>query len=213
MKSYEITAEVRTSKGKGPARRLRRDGKIPAVLYGSGSEVTPLQVKPDRVEMLRRQPLGWNTPVSLDVDGLSGKKLVMVKETQRHPVSRRLMHVDFWRIDEDQPIVVPVPINPIGESTALSLGGQLHILRHAVELRCKCADIPEVIDVDISELEVGEKLFVDEVPLPPNVEAVYEQRFPLLSIALKGIDTEEEEIDEEEEGEEAADEEDESAEE
>jgi len=206
MEIYEITAEVRTSKGKGPARRLRQVGKIPAVLYGGGSEATPLQLKPERVEMLRRQPLGWNTPVTLDVDGLAGKQLVMVKDLQRHPVSRRLLHVDFWGIDENEPVVVSVRVNPVGSSEALDLGAQIHLLRHRVDLRCKCADIPEEIDVDVSDLEVGEKLFVDEAILPDNVEAVYEQRFPLLSIAAKGVAVEEMDEAEDEEGEESEDE-------
>lgn len=198
MESYEITAEVRTSKGKGPARRLRRSGRIPAVLYGGSEGATPLQMKPERIELLRRQPLGWNTPLTLDVDGMSGKQLVMVKGLQRHPVSRRLLHVDFWRIDENQPLEIAIRVETVGHSLALELGGSIHLMRHKLDVRCKPADIPEVITIDISDLEIGDKLYVDEAPVPDSVEVVYEERFPLLTILAKGLEVEEEEEEDEE---------------
>ena len=207
MESYEITAEVRTSKGKGPARRLRRSGRIPAVLYGGSEGATPLQMKPERIELLRRQPLGWNTPLTLDVDGMSGKQLVMVKGVQRHPVSRRLLHVDFWQIDENKAILFAIRVEAVGHSMALELGGQIHLMRHTLDVLCKPRDIPEVITVDISDMEVGDKLYVDEVPIPENVQVVYDERFPLATILAKGLEEVEEEEESDEEDEEETDEE------
>ncbi len=216
MSTYEISAQLRTSGGKGAARKLRAAGQIPAVLYGDGKEATGLSVAPGDVEKLRRQPLGMNTPVTLNVDGLAGKRLVMVKDTQRHPLTRSLLHVDFWNIDEDRPIVVTVKIATVGRAMGEETGGRLQMLRHAVDVLCKSSDIPTALTVDVSPLETGAKLYVDDLHTPEGVEIVYEQRFPVLAISakgMKGVD-EDEEVDEEaeegeegEEGEEAADEE------
>lgn len=203
MSTHEISAQLRQSGGKGAARKLRAAGRIPAVLYGNGVEATGLAVSPMDVELLRRQPLGMNTPITLNVDGLAGKSLVMVKDVQRHPLSRALLHVDFWHIDVDTPITVTVKVVTKGKSRGEETGGRVQMLRRAVDVRCKCGDIPESLVVDLSPLDTGSKLYVDELATPDGVEVVFEQRFPVLQISAKGMKAVEDEIvGEDEEGEE-----------
>jgi large subunit ribosomal protein L25 len=202
MSTHEISAQLRESGGKGAARKLRAAGQVPAVLYGNGVEATGLAVSPMDIELLRRQPLGMNTPVTLNVDGLAGKSLVMIKDVQRHPLTRALLHVDFWHIDVDTPIIVTVKVTTEGRSKGEETGGRVQMLRRAIDVRCKCGDIPESLCVDLSPLDTGSKLYVDELATPDGVEVVFEQRFPVLQISIKGMKAIEEEVEGDEEDEE-----------
>ncbi len=186
MHTQEISAEIRTSTGKGVARQLRRDGMIPAVLYGATQEATALSVDPDAIEQLRRLPLKLNTPVELTVDGLAGSRLVMIKELQRHPVSRRLLHVDFLVVDPDKPVTVTVNVFTEGRSIGVQAGGVLNQMRRSITVRCLPSAIPEAVVIDITEFDVGHKVYINEIALPEGVEAVYDQRFPVLGVAAKG---------------------------
>ena len=202
MSNVEINAEVRTDRGKGSARKLRQGGKIPAELYSASQEATALTLDPADVELLRRQPLGWNTPVTLVVDGLAGKHLALIKETQRHPISRQLLHVDFLGIDESRRIEVVVRLLPVGQAMGMEFGGMINQMRRDMPVRCLATNIPESIEIDITELDVGDKLYIDDVVFPEGVEPLYEERFPVLGITVKGARDE----DEEEEGEESEEE-------
>jgi len=212
MQTFEISGELRTGAGKGSARKLRAAGRVPAVLYGMGAETTSLAINPMDVVKLRRQPLGLNTPVTLTVDGLPGTHLVMVKELQRHPISRQLLHVDFLNLDASRRIVVPVELRTVGKAPGVEFGGRLQVMRRSVEVRCAPVNIPAEIVFDISELELGDKVYIDELTMPEDVEAVFEERFPVMAIAAKGAaedeleDEEGEESEVGEEGEDAAEE-------
>lgn len=206
MSNVEINAEVRSARGKGMARKLRRAGRIPAVLYSAIQESTALVLNPDDVELLRRQPLGWNTPVQLVVDGLAGTHLAMIKEMQRHPISRQLLHVDFLAIEATRRLEVEVYLQPVGVAKGMEFGGMINQMRRTVMVRCLAADIPASIDVDITELDVGDKLFIDEVAFPEGVELLEEERFPVLGITAKGMKAEEDEEEGEETDEEGAEE-------
>ena len=204
MSYVEINAEIRMDRGKGVARKLRRAGRIPGVLYSATQESTSLTINPDDLELLRRQPLGWNTPIELVVDGLAGRRLVMLREMQRHPVSRSLLHVDLYVIEADTPVEVWVRLEPMGKAKGVEEGGRVNMMRRKIIVRCLAADIPAQIEVDVTPLDVGDKLFVDGIALPEGVEALYEQRFPVLVVSTKGAAVEEEEVEEVEEGEEGA---------
>ncbi|MDP5878265.1 MAG: 50S ribosomal protein L25 [Dehalococcoidia bacterium] len=202
MSNVEINADVRTSRGKGDARKLRATDRIPAVLYGPGQEATSLSLNPADVERLRRSPLGWNTPIEMVVDGLAGSQLAMIQEMQRHPISRQLLHVDFLVIDRDRRLEVSVAIHAVGKAAGLEEGGRLNIMRRSIQVQCLAKDIPEAIEVDVTEMEVGDAVFVDEIELPAGVVVLYDERFPILAVTTKGgVEEEEEEEVEDEEGE------------
>jgi large subunit ribosomal protein L25 len=204
METFEISAEVRTGTGKGGARKLRAAGRVPGVLYGMGEDATSIAVDPVDLERLRRQPLGFNTPLTLTVDGLSGTRLVMIKDMQRHPVSRKMLHVDFWNLDAEKKVEVPVELVTVGKAPGVELGGRLQVMRRSINVRCAIVAIPSEIEFDISELELGDKVYVDDLTMPEGVEALYEERFPVMAVIAKGVD--EDEADEEEGDEEALEE-------
>ncbi len=186
MSTFEITAEIRVGTGKGVARKLRAAGRLPAVLYGGGREASSLILDPSILDRLSRMPLGLNTPMEMTVDGLAGRRQVMVRDIQRHPVSRKVLHLDLLEIDPQKPVVVSVRVVPVGRSVGEQLGGRINLMRRTIQVRCMVDDIPEKIDLDVTALNIGHKVFVDELALPDGVTAVFEQRFPVLAISAKG---------------------------
>lgn len=165
-----IDVEIRENAGKGVARKLRAAGRIPAVLYGQGQAPVSLVVEPRGLERLLHDE-GHNALFNLvGSDAVEGRT-VLVKALQRHPVRGELMHADFFEIDVEQTITVSVSLHLVGIPIGVSLDGGLldHSLRE-IELDCLPRAIPESIDVDVSELHMGETLHVSDIVLPEGVE-------------------------------------------
>lgn len=159
-----MTAEARTGRGKNEARRLRRSGKLPAVIYG-GEDSTgiPVTVDPKTLLEIFHSESGVNTLIDLSVDGGKSDQ-VLVKEFQVHPTSDELLHVDFYRLALDKKITVSVPIILKGESLGVKQqGGLVDFIQRDVQVECMPADIPEKIEVDISELMIGQGVRLHEV--------------------------------------------------
>jgi large subunit ribosomal protein L25 len=165
-----INVEVREQSGKGVARKLRAVGRIPAVLYGQGQDPVALALEPRGLEKLLHSE-GHNALFDLDGDETVKGRTVLVKALQRHPVRGELMHADFFEIDARKTITVSVGIHLVGTPVGVSLDGGLvdHSLRE-IELDCLPRSIPESIDVDITELHLGDTLHVSDLPLPEGVE-------------------------------------------
>ena len=168
MSTVLIKAENRREKGSRSSRRLRRVGRVPAVVYGMGAD--PLTVSVDSLDL--RSALsgeaGVNAIVSLDVDG--AKHLSIVKELQRHPVRSDVVHVDFMRIDTDSEVEVEVPLVLTGEAKKVTqASGMVDQVLHHLLVRVKIGDIPAQVTADVSELEVGFSLRVADIDLPPGV--------------------------------------------
>ncbi|WP_419906070.1 50S ribosomal protein L25/general stress protein Ctc [Hoeflea sp.] len=201
MSNYELVAEARDRVGKGSARELRRNGKIPAVIYG-GKE-PPLSIAlPYKEVTMKIHGGGFLTTIAtIDVDG---KKVeVLPKDYQLDPVRDFTMHVDFLRISKDTVVTVEVPMQFINEeeSPGLKRGGVLNVVRHAVEVICPANSIPENFVGDLTGLDLGDGIHISNVTLPDDVELTITDRdFTIATIAAPaGLKSE----DEEQEGDEA----------
>ncbi len=210
MEQIELKANARKTTGNGPAGVLRREGRIPAVLYGPGTEPVLLSVKiGDFEEVLKK---GNVSQVLLNLVIQNGKaysKSVIIKELQQHPVSQDFLHIDFYEIDMKRKIKVNIPVATTGKSQGVELGGVLQIVRHELEVLCLPGDIPEEIVIDVTDLDMGDSVHVKEIPAEGDVEIQAEVNFTVLTILSPKVEEEEvveEEEEELEEGEEGAEE-------
>ena len=159
-----LTAEARNGRGKNEARRLRRSGKLPAVVYGGEDSVgIPVSVDPKVLLEIFHSESGVNTLIDLSVDDGNASQ-VLVKEFQVHPVSSELLHVDFYRLALDKKITVSVPIILRGEPLGVKQqGGLVDFIHRDVQVECMPTEIPEKIEVDISDLMIGQGVRLHEV--------------------------------------------------
>jgi len=179
METTTLQAEVRDSRGKGPARRLRAQGKIPGVFYGPGVEPTPLTLSPKELEKALRGERGRNVVFKLSVDGKD--ELAMVKDVTIDPVSRELLHVDLYRVFEEKILEVDVPLHTLGRAQGVVMGGLLNVTRRTLPLRTTPANIPVSIDVDVTHLNIKDTISVEQVELPAGVECLLA---PKLTLAI-----------------------------
>ena len=163
-----LTATPRSQHGTRPSRRLRAEGKIPGVVYGLGTDPEPVTVEWRDLRAALITDQGLNAVIHIDVDGKSGPTLV--KDMQRHPVRRDVLHVDFLRVDLDKPVDVEVPIVLEGEATlVLQNDGRIEQTLNALLVTSKPDAIPPQITVDISGLEIGSAIRVGDLELPEGV--------------------------------------------
>lgn len=166
--------------GKGAARKLRAAGRLPAVVYAQGEEATAVHVDPLDIERIFRTTRNRNTILFLDIDG--EKVPCLVREAQRHPLSREIEHIDFYRLAEGQRITVDVPLDPQGRPAGASLGGRLRVIRRTVPVNAEWSNIPAKLTVDISPMNIGDFVKVSEIPTPEGVEVVFESNYNVLNL-------------------------------
>ncbi len=181
--SYEIEATVRERVGKGAARAVRREARVPAVIYGD--KKPPLAISLAYKEADKRlRAGGFLTTVATIAVG--GEKIrVIPKDYHLHPVKDTLTHVDFLRISDETVVTVFVPVHAVNQekSSGLKRGGALSIVHHEIECQCRADSIPESIDVDVGSLNIGGAVHIEEVKLPAGVKAViHEKNYTVLSI-------------------------------
>ena len=155
--SVKLTAQSRSTSGKGAARQLRRGGRLPAVVYGRREEAESLALDTHELSRLLSRIHAATTVIDLEVDG--GKpRPVIIREIQRHPFRPELLHVDFFEIRSDVKIRVQVPIHLSGTASGVEMGGMLQQLRHDVEVECLPGEIPSGFDLDVSDLDIGDAI-------------------------------------------------------
>ncbi|MGD8609151.1 MAG: 50S ribosomal protein L25 [Myxococcales bacterium] len=179
METTTLQAEVRASRGKGPARRLRAQGKLPGVFYGPGVEPTPLTLSPKELEKALRGQRGRNVVFKLSVGG--EVQLAMVKDVNTDPVTQELLHVDLYRVFEDRELEVEVPFHTHGRAAGVVQGGILNVTRRTIPLRTTPARIPVSIDVDVTELALKDSIAVEDIELPEGVVCTLS---PKLTLAI-----------------------------
>lgn len=182
--AYELKAEARERVGKGSARELRRNGLIPAVIYGDRK--APVSIALSRKDVTLKVHAGgfMTTLATIDVDGT--KYSVLPKDYQLDPVRDFLMHVDFLRISKNTQVTVEIPVHFENEeaSPGLKRGGVLNVVRHTVECNCPANAIPEALIVDLTGLEVGDGVHISAVKLPEGVEPTITDRdFTIATVA------------------------------
>lgn len=208
MELSKFKANIRTQTGDGPGRVLRREGKMPAVLYGPNTEPILLSVDIKELKQILRESKGAQVILELIIKGKeTSGRTAMLKELQTHPVSQDYLHADFYEIAMDRKIKANVPVVATGKSVGVEMGGMLQIVRRELEVMCLPLHIPEAIEIDITELDIGDSVHVDEIPLESDIEIPTDVNFTVLTI-LSPAKEQEEEVEEEEEIEEGADAED-----
>ena len=171
-----LPAETRDRAGKGASRALRRDGRVPAVIYGEKKEPMSVHVEEKLLTKMLSTGHFMNTVVMVDAGGKSHRTLP--KDVQFHPVSSRPIHVDFLRIGEHSQVHVNVPVSFTGEddSPGLTRGGVLNIVRHDLELICDAAHIPDQIEISLEGMDIGDSIHISQVKLPKGSKSAIEDR-------------------------------------
>ena len=168
-----LVAEPRTEKGSRPAGRLRRQGKVPAVIYGLETETQNVSVPHRELAHILAGEAGANALITLELDG--DEALTLARQIQRHPTRGDLVHVDFVRIRRDVAVQAEIPVNLTGEPAGVRDGGILEQLLFNLSIEAKPEDIPTGIEVDVSALEINDQIRLAEVAVPPGVTVQHEQ--------------------------------------
>ena len=168
---FNLIAEMRDDQGKGASRRLRRQGMVPAVIYGAGRDPRNLMFDHNKVLRQLEDPSFYSSILNIKVGEKS--RAAIVKDIQRHPLKKQIIHIDLQRIVEDEQIKMQIPIHYLGEEDAVGVkigGGTVTKIMTELEISCLPKDLPEFLEVDISELELDQMLNVSDISLPEGVE-------------------------------------------
>lgn len=200
MKAQDLKVSVRDVRGNGPCRVLRRDGFIPAVLYGPGAEPVALTVSHRELSDIVTEAGAKQVMLNLQIEDQS--RTAMIKELQSHPVTQRFLHADFYEVAMDRKISVMVPVEITGKCVGVEMGGLLQVIRRELEIICLPMDIPDSIVIDVTDLDVGNSVHLSEIAVPDAVEFPDSADFTVVTVVAPV--TVEEEVPEGEEGEEEA---------
>ena len=167
-----LKAQRRTALGRNAVKKVKAEKAVPAILYGSGVEPQALQVERRAIDNLLSHAVGENILVNLEIEdgGKSGGRLALINEVQHHPVNQSVLHIDFQAVSMNETLVAEVVIEAVGEAAGVKTGGGLlgQSLR-SIEVECLPKDLPEIIRVDVSALELGSSLHVRDLPVLPGV--------------------------------------------
>ena len=203
MRQIELVAQKRNAFGKGATRNLRRSGVVPGVLYGRNQDTISVQINEHTFRRFLRTN-GENMLIDLNIDE-HGTETVLIKELQRHPVKRNLIHADFIRISLDEPVTTQVPITLVGSATGVQEGGVLTFLHRQLSVSCLPLLIPEEIQIDISEMDIGDSIRMGDITLGEGIENLEDPQAQIVSVVPPIVEVEpveeDEEIEEGEEGE------------
>jgi large subunit ribosomal protein L25 len=208
---FALDAQVRTDAGKGASRRLRREGLVPAIIYGGKKE--PQNISLEFKELIKHleHEAFYSHIITINVDGK--KEDAILKDLQRHPAKAQIFHADFLRVSKDQKFTTNVPLHFINEDTCKGVKLQGGVISHSMtqlEITCLPADLPEFIEVDLAEVELGQIVHISDLTLPKGVESValahgHDHDLPVAAINKpKGSSADDEDASDAEGGEEAS---------
>ena len=188
MSKFEkLNVDIRKEHGTSAARRTRLQNKVPAVVYHSGIEATPLSV--DKISLNKALRTGQ---MIFEVNVEDKNQFVLVKEIQYHPVTDEIIHVDFQKVKEDEKISLEVAVRSSGEAQGVKLGGLLVQMLNSVTIKCKPAEIPEFLEIDVTDMEMNTNLFVKDITLPSDVEMLTAEDIAVVSVQEPKQEKEEE---------------------
>jgi len=169
-KQVKLAVQQRTETGRNAVKKIKEAGFVPAVVYSHQEETLNLKVNEREISNLLGHAAGENILVDLAIEGQGTSRLALIKEVQHHPVSQRILHVDFHGISANETIEASVPVEPVGEAVGVkTYGGLLEQLVRTITVRTLPKDLPEIIQVDVTDLNVGQPLHIKDIKLPEGV--------------------------------------------
>jgi large subunit ribosomal protein L25 len=188
-KQAKLTAERRTAIGRSAVRKLKASGSVPAVMYGSKDKPEALQVSKRDINALLSHAAGENILVELEIGGKS--RLALVQEVQHAPLGGAVLHVDFHAVSQDEVIQAEVPLEPTGIANGVkNMGGLLEQNLRTLAIECLPRDLPDVLRVDVSELNIGDSIHVREIQLPTGVSTRIQPELTVFSVLAPTVEEE-----------------------
>jgi len=185
MKSVALTAFPRVLSRRGGAKKLRAQARVPAVIYGRHTEPKKLEISLKELENLIHHSVSENLLLDLAVEGdAKPKRLALLQDVQHHPITGKVLHIDLHEVAEDEKVSVFVEVDATGEAAGVKAGGGVleHVL-FKIKVRALPKDLPEVITVDVTHLEIGQAIHLGEIKLPPGVEAIGDKHLSVIAVA------------------------------
>lgn len=191
MEQINLSARLRKVTGNSPARSLRREGRIPAVLYGPKTEPILLSIDSKEFEQITKKSTIGSVLLNLQIqNGDTQNRPAMVKELQTHPVTQRFLHVDFYEIDMQRKIRVMVPVVVRGKAKGVEEGGLLQIVRREIEVLCLPTEIPEAFEVDVTNLDIGDAIHLEDIQAIGNVEISGDEDVTVVTVLAPKVEVE-----------------------
>jgi large subunit ribosomal protein L25 len=188
-KQVKLTAERRTATGRSAVRKLKAMGVVPAVIYGAKDKAEPLQVSRRDINAMLSHAAGENILVELEIAGKS--RLALVQEVQHAPLGNAILHIDFHAVSMDEVIQADVPLEPVGIANGVkNMGGLLEQNLRTLAIECLPRDLPDLVKVDVSALNVGDAIHVREIPLPPGVTTRVQPDLTAFSVLAPTVEEE-----------------------
>lgn len=192
MEIFDLRATQRNTVGKSPARALRRQGLVPAILYGPKRDSLPLTISPMDLDKIYKTSGSEQVILNLVIEnGDTQNVTVLVKEVQASPVTRQYLHIDFLEISLDEEIVVNVPVEVIGKSKGVERGGFLQLVRHELEISCLPTNMPDKIEVDITDLDIGDAIHVGDIAVDDKITILDDADYTVLTVVAPAVEGEE----------------------
>lgn len=182
MAQAQLNVVIRENTGKGVARKLRAAGKVPAVVYGKGMEPTAITVEPKALEAAVSSDAGWNTLLTLTGAPELEGKVVVLKDLDLHAIRRTMVCADFHAINVSETAHFMVPVTTVGTSVGEKEGGTLQVIRHELEVICLPGVVPQSFDIDVSALQIGDVVHVNEIAVPEGVEIPHDVNFTVITV-------------------------------
>ncbi|WP_321370143.1 50S ribosomal protein L25 [uncultured Desulfuromusa sp.] len=184
MEQAELNVEIREKSGKGIARKLRMAGKLPAVVYGKDLDSTAIVVEPKELEAAISGEAGLNTLITLKGAAELAGKVVILKDADIHPLRRDMISADFHAINLTEKAAFMVPINVVGTAIGQKEGGTLQLVRNELEVLCLPTQVPQAIDIDVTDLAIGDTIHIEQVVAPEGIELVHDVNFTVMTLSV-----------------------------
>ncbi len=189
----KVSAQTRSSIGRSAVNKLKRQGFVPAVVYGGTEQPLPLQVNARQIQRMLSHATSEHVLVDLEIaDGAQvSNRLALIQQVQHDPLKGHVLHVDFHSVRADEKIHAQIPVEPFGEPNGVkNFGGILEIAVHALEVECLPKDLPEIIRIDVSHLEIGQAIHVKDIQLPEGVTAKADGELTVVRVAAPAVEVE-----------------------
>lgn len=192
MEDTKLIAKKRDLQGSSNMRRMRKAGTLPGVIYGDGEEGSPIQIETHIFEQLLHHHTSDTIMVEIEVEG-EGAVSVLVKDVQRHPVTSDLMHVDLQKVSANKPIQVEISVVIVGDAAGVNAGGLLDLVMHSLSVECLPGDLVDSVEIDVSEMEIGDVLHVSDIKLDSKLKVLSDPEAIIVSVMEPRVEEEPEE--------------------